>query len=497
VIGFIKVFLLGWGSTLLFWAAALFFCYIGTEVITKYWKRKLLLGTPFFLLFLFIVHAYGVPRYFVYDDVPPKLVDGKPYYPAVKNHLIFQGPAYKKYGVISEGLTDFIDNDKYFSAFGIAPLKDYPSVSGIKSWVNELTLVGFFLLWYVFINKVHNASAASALYKTARKNNRLQYYQSYLTASKPIRFLQPFKRRNARRDFEKIRQVYITYLVQLLNKLSNQAPATSSGVLLYMANQLQTSSQWYPCVSTLVQIDDLTGEKEIDAYEKKAEYDRGYFKPSNAELCSALNTRLVETLNQFLPEKLLKSNIADELPSIELQCRLVCKVTGNITYGDSSSATRLTVAGSQQQAITNQTLVMRRNVNTFPKEITSGKQEVSRKYCATQIAQFITSDTLFTPSQVTQAPVENEHVLQTRLKQVEARQNQLFDAIIEECKSAGKDLVIGEAIHQALKNNEVLVDRGMSELYQLLADNTQLYAEFVAFESISGFLEEAVGSASE
>lgn len=491
------MFLLGWGSTLLFWAAALFFCYIGTEVVTKYWKRKLLLGTPFFLLFLFVVHAYGVPRYFVYDDVPPKLVEGKPYYPAVKNHLIFQGAAYKKYGVISQDLSDFISNDTYFSAFGVTPLKEYPSVSGFKSWVNELTLVGFFLLWYVFINKLHNASAASALYKAARRNNRLQYYQSYLTASKPIRFLQPFKRRKAKRDFQKIRQVYITYLIELLNKLSNQSPAASSGVLLYIANQLRTSSQWYPSVATFVEIDDLTGEEEIEAYEKKAEYDRRYFKPSNEELGSALNTRLVETLNQFLPESLLKSKVTDEIPSMELHCKLVCKVTGNITYGDSSAATRLTVAGKQQPVTNNQTLIMRRNVNTFPKKITSGKSEASRKYCATQVAQFITNDTLFMPSKVTQASVESEDALQARLQQATERQNQLFDAIIEECKSAGKDIVIGEVINQALKNNEVLVDRAMSELYQLLSDNTHLYAEFVAFESISGLIEDAVGSASE
>lgn len=498
MIGFIKIFLLGWGSILAFWAAALFFCFIGTEVGFKYWKRKLVIGLPFFLLFYFLVHAFGVPKYFVYDHVEPKLLNGQSYYPAVKNHIIFQGPSFKTYGVISEDLEDFKSEETYFSAFGVSAREDYPSVVGIKSWINEIILISYFLLWYIFINKLHNASAATALYKEARKENRLEQYQSYLNASQAIRFLQPFKRRNARREFHKIRQVYIQYLETMLLKLANQANESSRPVLLYLADQLRTSVEWYPTVTAQGHIEDLTTTPDIEAHEKGVEFDRRYFKPTDNELSDALGSSVAKTLNQFLPEALLKGTSSSETSTVALNCKLRCRIadSSQLKKGD-GRASLVLVWGDVNQHPSGKNLIFQDKLYTYPPTFKEGKSEASRKFCANQIAQSVTNNVLFPNTQKVNIQEGDDKKIQAKLKEIEARQSRVFDAIIDECKSTARDAVLAETISYALKNNEVLVDRAMSEMHQLLAENTNLYAQIIAQEAIGGLLEGVVEAASE
>ncbi len=496
--GFIKVFLLGWGSTLIFWAAALFFCFIGSEVALKYWKRKFLIGAPFFAIFLFIVYAFGVPKYFVYDHVEPKMLNGEPYYPAVKNHIIFQGPSFKTYGVISKDLKEFKSEESYFSSFGVAPLKDYPSVSGIKSWINEITLICYFLLWLFLINKLHNASAATALYKEALKANRLANYQSYLNASQAIRFLQPFKRRNARSEFQKVRQVYIQSLNNMLLRLANQGNTSSRLVLLYLSEQLRTATEPYPVVSAKGQIVDETTASDIEVHEKGIEYDRTYFKPEDNELSHALSNSVARTLNQFLPEVLLKGSDNESNASIKVNCALRARLQSSTGLKNSEGKASLVVVfGKPEKESDCHTFVMRNTIYSIPPSFKKGQQAESRKFCANKIAQIVTNDTLFPDSTLSSDKSVDADVIRAKLKEIEARQNRLFDAIIDECKSTAKEAVLTETVAYALKNNEVLVDSVMSEMHQLLAENTSVYSQIIAQEVVGGLLEGIAEAASE
>jgi hypothetical protein len=496
--GFIKVFLLGWGSTLIFWAAALFFCFIGSEVALKYWKRKLLIGAPFFVFFLFIVYAFGVPKYFVYDHVEPKMLNGEPYYPAVKNHIIFQGPSFKTYGVISKDLKEFKSEESYFSSFGEPALKDYPSVSGIKSWINEIALICYFFLWLFLINKLHNASAATALYKEALKANRLANYQSYLNASQAIRFLQPFKRRNARSEFQKIRQIYIQSLNTLLLRLANQGNASSRLVLLYLSEQLRRATDSYPVVSAKGHIEDVTTASDIEAHEKGIEYDRSYFKPEDSELSTALSNSVARTLNQFLPEVFLKGNDNDDNATIKINCTLGARLQSSTGLKDSDGkASLVAVFGRLEKESDCHTFIMRNSIYSIPPTFKKGQQADSRKYCANKIAQIVTNDTLFSNSTLSTDDSANADVVKAKLKDIEAKQSRLFDAIIDECKSTTRDAVLTEAVAYALKNNEVLVDSVMSEMHQLLAENTNVYSQIIAQEVVGGLLEGIAEVASE
>ncbi|MBU2978231.1 hypothetical protein [Alteromonas sp. C1M14] len=493
-----KVFLLDWMSVLFFWGAALFFCFIGTEAGFKYWKRKLLIGVPFFLLFVFLVQAWGAPRYFVYDDVAPQMLDGKPYYPAVKNHLIFQRPSFKTYGVISQDLTDFKQDDTLFASFKVTPLKRYPSVSGIKGWTNELILLAYFVLWFLLLNKMHNASAASLLYREARNIGRLEGYRRYLNASHPIRFLQPIKRRNAKRQFNEIRMIYIRSLQAVLNSLIAQSKGTSSTTLAFISQRLSDSINPRPSINAKGLIEDITTKDDETLYEANVDLKRSHYTPSNHDLSHALTNSLTQTLNQFLPEPFLQ--VADDPldATIALNCELVMRAYARSELKDSKKKlTLVVVANKTPQDDNEHCLALRHQISPFPPKIYQHGREKSKKLCANTLAQMVVNDTLFSTTQMVNVSAENALALKTKLAQIKARQNALFDTIIQECKSTAKDAALAESINYVIKQNEALFDSVMSDVHQLIADNSNLYADFVAQEVIGGLLEDFAEVASD
>ncbi|MEW9798495.1 hypothetical protein [Alteromonas sp. CYL-A6] len=493
-----KLLFLDWLSILFFWGTAFFFCFVGSEVGLKYWKRKLIIGTPFFALFVFLVQAFGVPRYFVYDHIKPLPLNGELHYPAVKNHIIFQGASFKEYGVISKDLKDFKSNEKYFSAFNVAPLDEYPSVIGIKSWVNEIILVSFFVLWLIFLNKLHNASAASELYREARKNSRIASYQSYLNASQPIRFLQPIKRRHAKRELFKIRQIYLQSMQSVINMLFRRADELSKPLLAYLAQHLNNPSTYQPALAVQAKVSDVTTQEEKETYQKNVDYGPDYFMPDDREMSVALTQRLVKTLNQFLPETFfIEGTSATNTPLIELTCNLACRSYSTLKTEDGETGSLFLWFVKAEPIPKNNHLILRNPTRSFPPNVAKGKQDRSRIYCSAKLAQLVLNDTLF--GQV--AKKENDEVtaasFETKLAELKQRQNNIFDTIIDECKSVARDTVLAEGVNMAIKKNEVLFDSLMADMHVLIAEHADIYASLVAQEAIGGLLESVAEVAGE
>ncbi len=494
-----KVFLFGWLSLFLFWGAAFYFCFIGSEVGFKHWKRKLVIGTPFFLLFYFLVHAYGVPRYFVYDQVTPKTLDGEVYYPAVKNHLIFQGASYKDYGIISKDLSTFKANEEYFSAFDVQPLKEYPSVKGLTRWFNELLLVGFFLLWWLFLNKFHNASAASELYKLARKGSRLEHYQSYLNASYSIRFFQPLKRRIAKRDMGKIREVYLQALQRVLLQLMTKAHDNNRPLLTYLHQQLGISPEAFPSVMVKATVDDHSTTEAAEQIEKPADIKRNFYMPTNEKLSSALTARVVETLNQFIPEKLLRSGEGEiSSPTAALSCELNSALYNLATFNSGRSVSLVKIYSNQNIAPNSQRLHLGGTAFGFPSKLYPDSKDKSQSYCVNLLAQNVVNNVFFTNlKQVGETTDQAKAVLKQKQEALQKLQQSLFDTMIKECKSTVKDAALAEGVSQVIERNQAMFDSVVAETHQLIADHAELFADLIAEEVAAGLLESFAEAASE
>ena len=494
-----KVFLFGWLSLILFWGAAFYFCFIGSEVGFKHWKRKLVIGTPFFLLFYFLVHAYGVPRYFVYDQVTPKTLDGEVYYPAVKNHLIFQGASYRDYGIISKDLSTFKASEEYFSAFGVQPLKEYPSVKGLTRWFNELLLVGFFLLWWLFLNKFHNASAASELYKLARKGSRLEHYQSYLNASYSIRFFQPLKRRIAKRDMGKIREVYLQALQRVLLQLMTKAHENNRPLLAYLHQQLGSSPEAFPSVMVKAALEDRSTVEAAEKFEKPADIKRNFYMPDNIKFSQALANSVTGTLNQFLPEKLIQPCLeGNAVPTAELSCQLDSALYSLAKLNSGKSVPIVRIYTSQNIALNSQALHLGGTNIGFPTKLYPDSKDKSQSYCVNLLAQNVVNNVFFTDlKQVGETTDQAKAVLKQKQEALQKLQQSLFDTMIKECKSTVKDSALAEGVSQVIERNQAMFDSVMAETHQLIADHAELFADLIAEEVAASLLESFAEAASE
>ena len=494
-----KTFLVGGLSLGIFWGLAVYFCFIGSEVGLKYWKRKLVIGTPFFLIFYFLVHAYGVPRYFVYDQVTPKTLDGEVYYPAVKNHLLFQGTSFKDYGIISENLDTFKASEEYFSAFGVQPLKEYPSVRGLTRWFNELLLVGYFVLWWLFLNKFHNASAASELYKVARKGSRLEHYQSYLNASYSIRFFQPLKRRIVRRDMLKIREVYLHALQRVLLQLMTQANDNNRPLLTYLHQQLGASSEAFPSVMVKASVDDKSTAEAIDKFERPAQIKSDFYMPDNSKLSKALTTCVISTLNQFIPEKLIRPCLTDNAaPTAELSCQLNALLHRLATFDSGKTIPLVIIYSNQHLTPNSQSLHLGSKNFEFPQRLYPDNEDKSQAYCVNLLAQTVVNNVFFTDlKQAGEITDQAKAVLKQKQEALQKLQQSLFDTIIKECKSTVKSAALAEGVSQAIERNQALFDSVMADTHQLIADHAELFADIVAKEVAAGLLEGLAEAASE
>lgn len=493
MIGLIKVFLVSWLSLIFFWLAAVIFCFWGSETSNKFWLRRILIGLPFFGVFCFLVFAFGVPRYFVYDHVPPQKMDGKLYYPAVKNHLILQGINYKTHGIITQDLSDFKAGDELFTAFKVKPLSVYPSATGLTRFTNELLLLGLFVIWWLLINKLHNASISSSLYREAKKSPSLASLNSYLNASSSLWLIQPIKRRKAKKEVLKIRLIYSSYLQVVLNKCIQNVDDSAKNVLSLLSTDLKKFTLVNPRINVLAKLVDNSTPEDIKKFEANLDYGREYFLPSEMELGQQLSKSFADTLNKFLPETFVESS--NEADAIKLEGDFAYRAVGNATYQRGSIALQMAIGSTLRSPPQNNVIFCKNNQYLKLTEVLENKPQKSRLVSASIYAQYVVSDLILKTEEINQSAKIEKANYEAKLAEITKQKTDLFDTLIKECKSASTEAAVVAGIAVVMQKNPEMVDKVMVSVYEFLSANSDLIADIVAEEVAAGLIESIVSSA--
>lgn len=493
MLGLIKIFLVSWLSLIFFWLAAAIFCFWGSETNNKFWLRRLFIGLPFFSVFCFLVFAFGVPRYFVYDHVPPQKMDGKLYYPAVKNHLIFQGINYKTHGIITQDLRDFKAGDELFTAFKVKPLSVYPSATGLTRFTNELLLLGLFFTWWLLINKLHNASIASNLYREAKKSPSLASLNSYLNASSSLWLIQPLKRRKAKKEMVKIRLIYSSYLEVVLNKCIQNADNSAKGLLTLLSTELKRFTQTNPRINVQTKLIDNSTPESIKQFEANADYGRDYFLPTETDLGEEISKSFADTLNKFLPETFIE--VTTDAKAIKLVGDFAYRAVGNLKYRNGKTATNIAIGTKSKPNQQSNTIFCKADQCLKQVRVIEDKKAKSQKISASFYAQYIASDLILKTEEINHSAKIEKSNYEAKLAEIKKQKTDLFDILIKECKSASTEAAVVAGIAVVIQKNPELVDKVMVNVYEFLSANSDLIADLVAEEVAAGLIESIVSSA--
>ena len=486
-------------SIILFWLIAFFCCFCGTETGLKFWFRRLFIGAPFFAVFVYVVHAHGVPSYYVYDHVPAKMHKGEAFIPAVKNHLIFQSRRFQRLGVINLDYSDFDGGDELFASFGIQPIEDYPSVNTLTKWTNELALVVLILSWFFLIAKLHNGAVASSKYREALKSPSIEIFDSYLIASYPLRFFQPIKRKKAVREKKRIKAIYREFLSKQLDFFKANADPNKHRYINYLQQKILAHTKDTIYLNVEVSLTRHIGISG-NSFETEKK-DRGriiltqdYALPTNDELSSDLSESMVAFLNQLLPEKYVyhSSNSAD----LTLVTHLQYMYSTIGYFGEKYLLPGVTLYNANVNEAPQRTLIFNNHVDYRVPRLRYGKPDWSRAFASKAFAQKLVN-TCFIPVSTAQSDKSYSDAkgVNDKLKELKQRQFDLFETVYNECKSATRDAAIVSAVAVAIQKNEVLLDSVMAEMYTVLAHNGDLFVEILTEEAIAGFIEGVIENA--
>jgi hypothetical protein len=470
--GDIKLFLLSYGSIGIFWLFATVFCYVGTEAGRRKKITRLLLGSVFMLVFACLVLSLGVPRYFVYDHVQPQTIGAGVYYPAVKNHMIFQGASFKTYGVISKDLQDFKSSDKLFLQFKVKPLSKYPSVKGLKGYANELFLLSLFFMWFFFINKLHNASVSDELYEQAVAKPNLANYRSYIIASESIRFFRVIKRRRAHKAIKTFRILYVTYLIRVLDKMALDSDERVRTVLNSLSSHFGSDSflSTEPSYFRVgVNLEEYSLGVLGAGIEEGVAYGRDYCVPTEEELERAVSDKMVVLLNAFLPEGLLSVG----MPSSEvgLSCGLVYYPEGQQAFKSGKTSLKIAYKDRAEGVSVASAGVSQTIAVGFPSTVVEGKQGDTRALCAMLVAEQLVNSMLFVSDPAESNIKRNTEHLKSELAVMKSDKEDLFETLYKACESEVKKGAVILAVKHAMDANEALVDSCVAETYQFMANN--------------------------
>ena len=433
-----------------------------------------------------------MPRYFVYDHVSPQTIGGKLYYPAVKNHMIFQSIKYKTHGMISQDLSDFKSGDEYFTQFRIKPLATYPSATGLTRFTNELLLIGLFFIWWLLINKLHNASIATNLYREAKASPSLERLSSYLNASSSLRFIQPIKRRKSKKQATKLRLIYRIYLNAVLEKCAVNADVTAKPTLTFISNELKRFKQTNPRINVQTKLIDITPAQNKQRFEENAVYGQDYFVPTQSDLGNQIAEALAETLNKFLPEPFIEPK--HDPQAIHLETNVEYSITGQVTTPAGETATAISTRSSTSNADRNN-IILYKNVHPLKQpKVTKGERKKSQDVASVEFAQFLSNQLILNSETVNESAKIEKSQYEAKIADMKRQKTDLFDSIIKECKSAGTEAAVLVAVGVAMDKNPELVDKAMVNVYEFLSANSELITAIVTDEAIAaGFAEAAAG----
>lgn len=486
-------------SIILFWLIAIFCCFCGTETGLKFWFRRITIGAPFFAIFVYVVHAHGVPNYYVYDHVPAKIHKGEAFIPAVKNHLIFQSTRFQRLGVINRDYSDFDGGDELFNSFGIQPIENYPSVNTLTKWTNELALVVLMLSWFFLIAKLQNGAVASSIYRKALKSPSRKNFNSYLMASYSLRYFQPLKRKKAVREKKRIKTIYLAFLSKQLDFLKANVDVNMHHCINYLQKEILVHTEDTINLNVEVNLSKHMGVSGNSFEREKKDGERiiltrDYALPTKDELSSDLSESIVAFLNQLLPEKYVyhSSNSAD----LRLVTHLQYMYSSIGYFGGKYLLPGVDLYNANVNEVPQRTLTFNNHVGYRVPKLRYGKPDWSRAVASKAFAQKLVK-TCFIPVSTAQSDKSYSDAkgVNDKLEELKQRQFDLFETVYNECKSATRDAAISSAVAVAIQKNEVLLDSVMAEMYTVLADNGDLLLEILAEEAIAGFIEGVIENA--
>ncbi|SEK52361.1 hypothetical protein SAMN05216262_101567 [Colwellia chukchiensis] len=468
--------ILGWGSVILFWLAAVYFCFSGTKSYANIWQEKMralshfFIGLPFFIFFYLLIKINGVPEYIVYDHVQPHDSKYGSIYPAVKLHPIFQFSQFEQAGVITEDLSKFVASTDAFDDFKVKRIEHYPSIAGYVSYVNEIAILGLFFLWYVLINRLHNSLATISLYRRAIADPKISHYQDYLEASQPVRMLQPFKRKKARKALANISQIYNKQLTNYLALLNQKNPQPIYDSLIA---QIRRCKSYNPTLNVDVVFKDLATKAQIKQLDDAMDYGSDHTLPSAQRLSNGFSSILSTALNNFLNEDYI---VPSSITAADIQIKLPLKVVYQkdpLTYIVNNVEKTFTwVAFFPYPSADANSFEFAGYMENRP--IHSGKfgvdkwQEVASACMAkTLLKKFLQNAE---NSEISKDAKSKDKVA-AELAAIAQQKDSLFDDIYKESLNAAKGEMVDQAITLAIQQNSDSFDQIFAKTYELTITN--------------------------
>jgi hypothetical protein len=491
MIGEIKTFIFAWGSLTIFWGVALFLCCCGTEALFNLSKRKAFIGLFFFSIFYFLVSTYSVPRYFIYDHISSIKMNNTNYYPAVKNHLLFHSMRFQTFGMMSQDLSDFKAGDDLFLKFKVRPYKEYESIKGVKGYTSELLLLALLITWFFLINKLHNVSVASKIYKEALNKPTHTHYTSYLDASEPLKRFQPLKRRKAKKALKDIKTLYLSIVLQALRKYLSKGSIHNISILKSIISDIEQSKSNQPSIKVNIKLTDISSDTNIENFEKNAIYGRDYFIPSELQLSEAISKTIADTLNVFLPEKFFTNSSSNH--DIEINSNIACAIekSGLTVKGEEKLVIMKFGSGTFDDKL-KANLHLYNDFYGLPKTVTKGNKDKSRLEVTNIIAKHY-SQQLFTGGFSHDALVKNKELINQQLDALKDNSSDIFIKIYKECKSEVKGELTQAVIEKIIEKNRTEVDEFISSLYEFTTEHSDVFFDLISQELAFGVIENIVG----
>ena len=486
--------ILDWGSIIAFWLCAFYFCFMGTKAKGARSFSRFAIGGILFTVFSYSVLTFGVPRYFVYDHVTPMKYQGKLVYPAVKNHLIFQSNSFNTYGVIDQSLSDFSSGDSLFLAFKIKPYVEYKSISGLKSYMNELLIFSLFLFWYFFVNKYHNAVATTHLYLKAETQPSLVNYRDFLSASEPVKYFVVKKRNRSKKAVEQLVLMYNQLLVLSLKK--HLKMNDNAEVIQDIINGIESNITQAPRLKVNVDRRLKNSIEEIKEADKQVDYGSTYTLPVESELSEKYRESLVGLLNSYLPEEFVQEDSLS-VSVINISVELIFSELFLYTTSDNKKALlprNVWLINNNADNKTEQKICLRH------KTLIDGKPQRSREYTTRYLANDLTN-ILFKgrlqqeANEISNTKLSHEEI-NKKLQVITSQKEQLVTKLFKEIKSEVKGQVAEEVVKEFIERNRTEVDVYIADVYNFTAENSDLLFDvgMEAFaESAFGALEGLVG----
>ncbi|MBA6356628.1 MULTISPECIES: hypothetical protein [unclassified Colwellia] len=469
--------ILGWGSLFIFWSAAIYFCFCGTKSLANITKEKtralshFLIGLPFFLVFYFIIKINGVPEYMVYDHVKPLKSEYGIVYPAVQLHPLLQFSRFEQEGIITADLSKFVGNVKLFNAFKVQRIQNYSSINGYVSYVNEATLFGLFILWYLFVNRLHNSISTTSLYRHAIEKPKVCHYKDYLDASQSVRMFQPFKRKKARKALAEISNIYNKQLVSYLGLLNHKNPHSIYDSLI---EQLSRCTVHSPTLNVDVIFEQMPSKQEIKLIDDVMDYGSDKTLPTSKQLSDGFSSILTTTLNNFLSEDYIvsSSSLTDTDIQIKLPFRVIFQQNPLIYLLEEVDKKFTWIAFASIISAQGNSFQFDGYFENKPKH--TGKFGVDKWK---DVATIFMSKTLVekflqgNANNQTAFITKSKEKIATELAALAQQKNNLFDDVYKETLSAAKGEMVDQAIAIAIKQNSDCFDLIFAKTYDLTITN--------------------------